>query len=298
MSRYADLALGSLIDVAAPLLLAAVALGYARRTSTLARRGKPVAIWRQISFAAGLLLLLVADLPPLATVAEEIVVAHMVQHLLIADLVGLLVALGLTGPILQPLLSRRPFSWLRVLGNPLVALPLWALNLYLWHLAALYEGVLTGPLLHFAQHAGFFTFGLAMWLPLVGPLPKPSWFGDGAKLGYIVIVRMLEAVLANVLIWSGTVLYSDYAAGEAKWSISPLADQGAAGNVMMIWTGTVTLGLFTWLFLRAANRSTERQALIELAESHGYDLDPDRAGRAVAAGQAQRLRERILGGRA
>lgn len=294
--RYADLALATAIDIAAPLLLAAVAAGYARRVSTLARRGSPVALWRQLCFAAGLLLLLVADLPPLATAAEEIVVAHMAQHLLIADLAGLLVALGLTGPLLQPLLARRPFSWLRVLGNPLVALPLWTLNLYLWHLSALYEGVLTSPALHLGQHVGFFTFGLAMWLPLVGPLPKPAWFSDGAKLGYIIVVRMLEAVLANVLIWSGAVLYRDYAVGQAKWNISPLADQGAAGNLMMIWTGIVTLALFTWLFFRAAGRSTETQALIELAESHGYELDPSRAGRAVAAGQGERLRERIIGG--
>ena len=87
-----------------------------------------------------MLVLLAADLPPLGDVAEEIVVAHMVQHLLIGDLAGLLIALGLTGPILQPLLARRPFSWLRVLGNPLVALPIWALNLYLWHLSVLYDG--------------------------------------------------------------------------------------------------------------------------------------------------------------
>jgi cytochrome c oxidase assembly factor CtaG len=190
----------------------------------------------------------------------------------------------------------RALGWLRALGNPLVALPLWALNLYVWHLSALYQGVLDTPLLHFAQHVCFFTFGLAMWLPLVGPLPKPAWFGDGAMLIYIIVVRMLEAVLANVLIWSGSVFYPDYAPGEAEWDISPLADQGAAGNLMMIWTGAVTLGLFTWLFFRAANRSAERQELLELAESRGVDLDPARAARAVRAGQGDRLRERILAG--
>ena len=284
------------IDVAAPLLLVAVAVGYARRALTLAARGKPVKIWRQISFAAGLLILLGADLPPLSTIAEEIVVGHMVQHLLIGDLAGLFIALGLTGPMMQPLLALRGLGWVRSLGNPLVALPLWCLNLYLWHLAALYEGVITSPVLHFAQHACFFTFGLAMWLPLVGPLPKPAWFGDVAKLGYVIVVRLLEAVLANVLIWSGSPLYDAYAPGETKWAIAPLTDQGAAGNVMMLWTGTVTLGLFTWLFFRAANRSSETQALIELAESRNYDLDPSRAGRAVAAGQAERLRQRIIGG--
>jgi len=284
------------IDVAAPLLLLAVAYAYARRAATLAGRGTPVGVWRQVSFAAGLLVLLLADLPPLATVAEELVVGHMAQHLLIGDLAGLLIVLGLTGPMLRPLLAVRWLGWLRRLGNPLVALPLWALNLYLWHLSALYEGVLDGPLLHFAQHACFLAFGVAVWMPLVGPLPRPSWFGDLAMLAYIVVVRLLEAVLANVFIWSGEVLYPAYAPGEAEWQISPLADQGAAGNLMMIWTGAVTLGLFAWLFFRAAGRSAEKQELIELAERRGLELDPRRAARAVAAGQGERLRERILGG--
>ncbi len=207
------------IDVAAPLLLVAVAVGYARRASTLAARGKPVEIWRQVCFAAGLVVLLGADLPPLSTLAEEIVVGHMVQHLLIGDLAGLLIALGLTGPMLQPLLAMRAFGWLRAFGNPVIALPLWCLNLYLWHLSALYEGVLTSPVLHFAQHACFFGFGLAMWLPLVGPLPKPAWFNDMAKLGYVIVVRLLEAVLANVLIWSGSPLYDAYAPGRQSGTL-------------------------------------------------------------------------------
>jgi cytochrome c oxidase assembly factor CtaG len=287
---------GVVVDVAAPLFLIAVALAYARRAATLSARGRPVPTARQVSFAAGVILLIAADLPPLGNVAEEIVVAHMVQHLLIGDIAGLLIALGLTGPLLAPLLARRPFSWLRVLGNPLVALPLWAINLYVWHLALLYDGVLDSPLLHLAQHACFFTFGLAMWLPLVGPLPRPSWFGDGAMLVYVIVVRLCGAVLANVMIWSGSVLYPDYAPGEAKWDISPLADQGAAGTVMMIETGAVTLALFVWLFFRAANRSTQRQELLELAEARGLELDPARAARAVAAGEGERLRERILHG--
>ena len=82
-------------------------MAYARRVRDPCprERGGRSILWRQVSFGAGLLLLLVADLPPLAPVAEEIVVAHMAQHLLIGDLAGLLVALGLTGPMLQPLLA-------------------------------------------------------------------------------------------------------------------------------------------------------------------------------------------------
>ena len=103
-------------------------------------------------------------------------------------------------------------------------------------------------------------------------------------------------MLANVLLWAGSPLYPDYAAGEAAHGISPLADQGAAGVVMMVEQGLVTMGLFAWLFFRAAQQSDERQALLDLAAERGVPLDEARAARAVAAGQGERLRERIAGG--
>ena len=69
-----------------------------------------------------------------------------------------------------------------------------------------------------------------MWMALLGPLPKPAWFGNGAKIGYIVAVRLIESVLANALLWSSGVLYPRYAAGQAEWGISPANDQSAAGR--------------------------------------------------------------------
>src|SRR5204862_2138031 len=93
--------------------------------------------------------------------------------------------------------------------------------------------------------------------------------------------------------WSGSALYPDYASGEAEHGISALADQGVAGIVMMIEQGLVTLGLFAWLFLRAARESEERQSILDLAAERGIALDEARAARAVAAGQGGRLRERI-----
>ncbi len=60
----------------------------------------------------------------------ELVLAHMSQHLLLADIGALLIVLGLTGPLLQPLLGLRFLGRLRVLANPAVALPLWIADLY------------------------------------------------------------------------------------------------------------------------------------------------------------------------
>ena len=282
-----------MIDVLGPLLLVAVAFAYVRRSSTLASRERPVPVWRQACFGVGLLLVAVADLPPASGVAEELVVAHMAQHLILSDLAALLIVLGLTGPLLQPLLAVRWLGWLRALANPLVALPLWALNLYLWHLSALYQGVLTSPALHLVQHAAFLSLGIAMWMPLLGPLPKPAWFGYGWQLAYVVVVRLTGGVLANVLAWSGSALYPDYAPGEAEWGIAPLTDQGAAGMLMMIESGFVTLGLFAWIFFRWAEQDTERQRLLDLAHEQGVELDDARAARAASARQGARLEERL-----
>ena len=274
-----------------PLVVAAVAYGL--RAWTLARQDRPVPVWRQLLFAAGVLLILLALVTPLAHLGEELLVAHMAQHLVLGDLAALLLVLGLTGPLLQPILAVRWLSWLRVLAHPLVALPLWAANLYLWHLPVLYQAALTSPVVHALEHASFIGAGVMMWMALLGPLPKPEWFGNAARLLYVVAVRLIGAVLGNVLAWSGSNLYPDYAAGREHWDITALADQGAAGMVMMIESGFVTLGLFAWIFFRWARETEERQRLLDLAEERGLTLDEKRAGRAVAAGQGARLEERL-----
>jgi putative membrane protein len=279
---------------AVPLLVAALA--YGRRASTLAGRGRPVPVWRQSCFAAGLGLIGAALFSPVGHISEELVIAHMAEHLMIADLGPLLLVLGLTGPLLQPLLSIRWVDRIRVLAHPAVALPLWAINLYVWHVPALYEQAYGGAAVHALEHTLFIVCGSLMWMPLLGPLPVPSWFGNGWRLGYAIAVRMTGAVLANVLMWSNTVFYSVYDSGERFWEISPLADQSTAGVIMMVEGSLVTLGIFTWLFFRTASQSMERQRLLELAEARGIPLDEARAARAVAAGEGRRLEERLLSG--
>ena len=277
---------------AVPLTVAAVL--YARRASTLASRGRPVPVWRQACFAAGLAVIAIAVFSPIGHIAEELVLMHMVEHLLIADVAALLLVLGLTGPLLQPILAIPVFDRLRVLAHPAVAFPLWAANLYLWHVPALYEAAYGTAPVHALEHTTFIVFGCLMWMPLVGPLPMPAWFGNAWRLGYILAVRFAGVILGNVLMWSGTVLYPRYAAGEAYWDISPLADQSTAGAIMMVEGTFVALGAFAWLFLRTAQQGSERQRLVELAERQGVALDERRAARAVAAGQGALLEERLL----
>ncbi|MEK6278155.1 MAG: cytochrome c oxidase assembly protein [Actinomycetota bacterium] len=278
-----------------PLLVAATL--YAKRASTLAGRGRPVPVWRQACFGSGLLLVTVALFSPIGHLSEELVLMHMVEHLLVGDIAALLLVLGLTGPLLQPLLAIPVLDRLRVLVNPAVAFPLWAIVLIAWHIPALYDEAYGGAAVHALEHTMFIFCGCLMWMALLGPLPRPAWFTNGWKLGYILAVRFTGVALGNVLMWSGTVFYDRYASGEAYWGISPLTDQSMAGVIMMVEGTLLTLGAFAWLFFRTAEEGTERQRLLELAEAHGVPLDEARAARAVAAGEGKRLEERLLAGK-
>lgn len=279
------------LPIAAGLLAyAALYLAGVRRL-----RGTTRAVpgWRIACFAAGLLLLLAALVTPLAAAADELFWAHMLEHLMVGDLAALLLVLGLTGPLIAPVLRLPGMGALRVLAHPVVAFTLWAVNLYLWHLRVLHEGAVRHDDVHALQHALFLVLGMNMWMALLGPLPKPDWFGNAARLIYIIGVRLTAAVLGNVLVFGGGAIYGVYAPGEAAWNISPEADQVAAGAIMMVEGSLVTLGLFCWLFLRAARQTEERQDLLEFAQAQGVELSERRAGRAVAAGRGDELRDRL-----
>jgi cytochrome c oxidase assembly factor CtaG len=267
-----------------------------RRCRTLAERGRAVPGWRQACFAAGAVIIVVAIVSPVDRLADQLLWVHMVQHLLLGDIGALLIALSLTGPLLQPLLRVRPFDALHWLSHPLVAFPLWALDLYVWHLPALYQLALRNDGVHALEHFLFFALGVNMWLPLFGVLPVPEWFGNGARLGYITAVRFTGALLGNVFIWSGSVFYPDYAAGEAAHGIRPLTDQSLAGSVMMVEGMILTVVLFGWLFVKAAIEGERKQQLIEFASEHEVTLTEQRAARAVASGRDEELRQRLAAG--
>jgi putative membrane protein len=289
-------AVSALLEAALQLgPLAILAMLYARRVRTLSARGHAPARWRQACFYGGLTVI-VAALTGLGEPSEEMLYAHMVEHLLLGDIAALLLVLGLTGALLAPVLRIGFFDRLRVLAHPALALPLWALDLSAWHIPALYEAALRNAGVHALEHAMFLGFGVNMWMCLLGPLPTPSWFTNLGRLLYVVGVRLAGAILGNVFLWSGTVFYTFYVHGDRLHGISPVADQNIAGAIMMVEESLLTIGLFCWLFLRTAREAEERQELLDFAHARGLELSEVRAARAVAAGRGAELRRRLEAG--
>lgn len=261
-------------------LIGLLALAYSIRVRTLRRRGRPVSRARRLSFYSGLGVFLFALASPVDWLGEyRLLFAHMVQHILIAEVAAILVVAGLTGPILRPVLALPYVGRLRVLAHPLVALPVWALTLYLWHLPAAYQGALTSNALHAIQHMTFFAAGALMWAALLEPLPGPAWFGAGPKAVYVAVVRFAEAILANVFLWSSRPFYPYYAEQERIWGISAIRDQNIGGGIMMVYGTVLTLSLFAWLFLRWMSEGARAQTLID------EGVNPIAAARAARYGR-------------
>jgi putative membrane protein len=272
------------LQLATPLTLAAL---YAGRVRRLRRRGTAVPRWRTLLFGAGIVLLVAAVASPVAAVAEQrLFSAHMLQHLVLGDLAPLALLGGLTGPIVRPLLALPAVIRLRALAHPLVALPLWAVNLYAWHLPFLYEGALRHSSVHALEHLAFFAAGALMWMPVLETLPAPAWFGSAAKMGYVGAVRGVETVLANVFLWAGGPFYRLYERSGDFWGISPGNDQVLAGSIMLIEGSLVTMAALAWLFLRLAAEGELRQELIERG------LDRRAVERAVRYGRGRELDDR------
>ena len=271
-------------EVPALLALAVYALAYGWRARTLARRGRAVPARRVGCFAAGLLVLAGTVLSPLARLDDERLALHMLEHLLIGEVAALLLVLGLTGPLLAPLLRLPGLGRLRALAHPAVAFALWAATLWLWHLGVLFELALHHELVHGLQHTCFLLAGMALWMPLFGPFPKPEWFAPPAQIVYVLTFWLTGAALGNLFAWSSTALYASY---------PRLADESAAGAVMLVEEGTLALALLAWLALRWIREAGERQELAELAAAAGVALDERRLARAVTAGRGAELRRRL-----
>jgi putative membrane protein len=165
--------------------------------------------------------------------------------------------------------------------HPFAALGLWAVDLYVWHLPFLYQAALRHDVVHAFEHGCFFAGGILMWAPVLETIPMPEWFGTGAKLGYVAIVRLVSTVLGNVFIWPNSVFYSFYDATARPFGMSAIDDQRLAGSVMMIEGSLVTIIALAWLFLRLAAEGEQRQRLLERG------LDPRAVRRAVRYGRAQ-----------
>jgi cytochrome c oxidase assembly factor CtaG len=239
-------------------LLTAAAL-YVRAVRVLRRRGYRVPGWQQVAFHAGLALTAAGLLSPIDGYAEDLLSAHMAQHLLVADLAAPFLLAGLRTPVLQnylppgmlaPLARHRPLRrLLRRLRHPLVAIGAYVFALYLWHLPFAFEGAARNDGVHALQHESFVIAGVLVWWVALEPdrarMPGELW-----KIGHIMGARLAGMFLGMAFILMSAPAYRDFYGERAReHGMTPLFDQQLAGGMMLgldVLLMLFALGFFFW----------------------------------------------------
>ena len=217
-------------------LAAAAALCYARA----ARADRPPAS-RVVAFASGLFLVAASLNSPLETIASRyLLLMHLLQNGLIADLAPLLLVLGLT-PRMREELGRFGLDRLRARW----ILPIWLAAWYCTHIAPFYDWALrTGWGLN-VEHAILIAAGLLFWWPIVsGRLTPP------AGLGYLVAAFIASSFLGLAYIFSSQPFYSFYEHAPRLWGLSAVRDQNLGGILMNGEQTLVFLLAIGWFVLR------------------------------------------------
>jgi putative membrane protein len=194
--------------------------------------------WRATLFVVGLLLIAGSLNSPLETIAtKRLLLIHLLQNGLIADIAPLLLLLGLTPRMraaLPPVRARY-------------ALTAWLLAWYGTHVANVYDWALrtTWPLQ--IEHAVLIAGGLLFWWPLVsGRLSAP------AAIAYLGVAFVASSFLGLALIFSSRPVYGYYAHTPRLWGLSPVRDQNLGGILMNAEQTVVFLlaiGWYVWHLL-------------------------------------------------
>ena len=245
-------------------LAVAIAGGlYLRALAALRRRGQHVPAAQRAAWWAGLALVGAGLLSPLDRLAESLLAAHMAQHLLIADLAAPFLLLGLRMPVLvfflpRPLLvalaRRRSLrSFFRFLRRPLVAIALYVVVLYGWHLGFMFEAAMRSPALHALQHQSFVVASILVWWAALEP-QRRRLRGELWKVGHILGARLAGMFLGMAFLVMRVPAYTGVygPAASSAYGLAPLEDQQIAGGMMLSLDVIVMLCAAAFFFWRAA----------------------------------------------
>jgi putative membrane protein len=205
------------------------AIGPLRRRYGWNAPGRSHIAW----FMAAEVVLAISLLSPLDAISDQYLFsAHMVQHLFLATVWPPMVLLGLTPWMVRPIFRARAIAPLvAFLTYPAVAIVLFNVDVYLWHIPAMYDATLRSENVHILEHLTFMFFGLINWWPLLSPL-REQRLPYPFQILYLFLDGMFMMVLGIVFTFSPVVFYSAYSSAPRLWGLTALTDQQIGGLVM------------------------------------------------------------------
>jgi cytochrome c oxidase assembly factor CtaG len=197
------------------------------------------------AFAAGCVLLLFTAVTPLDALSYHLLTAHLLQNVILAEWAPALLVLGIP-PGLAAELADLPGA--RVLTRPPVALGLWLVTYFLWHLPRLYDAALENDALLHLEHACYLLAGSLLWWPILQDAPQR--LSSAARALFLFLAFLLASPVGLLLALLPEPVYDYYVEGGGLWGLNPHADQQVAGVTMALEQAIVFFAVFAFFFFR------------------------------------------------
>lgn len=213
---------------------------------------EPVSRRKATLFSLGMLSLLVGAEWPIHDLAEGYLYSvHMFQHLLFTLVAPPLLIAGAPPWLLRAILSPRPVAavW-RVLTRPVFALIVFNGLLLFTHWPAVVDLSVRSELVHLSLHVLLVGAGLAMWWPVMSPIPEMPALTPPVQMLYLFLQSLAPTIPASFLTFGHTPLYPVYATFPRIWGISALTDQLIAGLEMKLLGGFILWTVIATIFFR------------------------------------------------
>jgi putative membrane protein len=233
------------------------------------RRTAEAPIWRLCCFMASVLVALVALISPLDGLADQLFFMHMVQHMLLLDIVPILAILGFTKVILRPItrVVRDLERQAGPLAHPAFAVILYVVVIWIWHIPAAYDYAVTHPEVHVLEHISFVIVGSLYWWHLLSPIRARLRLDGMGPVVYMASTKLFVGALGMGLAFAPTALYPYYVHHARVWGISAHDDQSIAGLIMAVEQSLVMGVALVMLFMRALSESEREQQRRERYEA-------------------------------
>lgn len=256
-------------------ILGVVVVGglYLYAVRRLRHRGDRWPVGRTICFVGlGLGTFLLVTTSALAVYDTTLFWVHMVQHMVLAMVTPVFLALG--APItlaLRTLPTGGRRQLLRVLHSrvakvltfPVVAGVIFVATPFALYFTGWYEATLRNPVLHELNHVHFVLVGCLWFWPLLSLDPMPNRVPYPMRLIAVFATMPFHAFLGVAIMSSTTLIAADwYLSLDRHWGPDPLADQHLGGGLLWASGDLVALLVLGALFVQWA-RASEREAVRE-----------------------------------
>jgi putative membrane protein len=232
--------------------------------------GRGVSRLQVWSFFAACLSLLIALISPLDALSDDLLSAHMVQHMVLILIAAPLFAvsapvapllLGIPAPVRPAAIRAVKTASLRtaarVLTVPLVALVVQSAVFWVWHLPLFFDAAVGNDVIHALEHALFLATAWLFWCAVLLQ-NRARRVNEGTAALIVVAAGLQSGMLGALMTFSAAPWYPVYNRSVSRLQLPPLQDQQMAGLVMWIPGGFVYLAVVLILAARWLNSEARR----------------------------------------